>query len=92
MNVYTAPTVGGTLNPATNAELYVYTFGPSASGGGGTLDPQTSDGLLPARTWTQLRLANPPGLGTGATSIGIQFRTYQAAFKGTVYFDDIAIQ
>jgi hypothetical protein len=90
MNIYTDPTVGGTLNPAGDAELFVWVQGAAASGGG-YLDPQTSDGLLQARTWTQLRLASS-SLGTGVTSIEIQFRTYNDAFKGTVYYDDITIQ
>ncbi|HVV17706.1 MAG TPA: hypothetical protein VHH90_10910 [Polyangia bacterium] len=90
MNIYTDPTIGGTLNPQFDAELFVWVQGAAASGGG-YLDPQTSDGLLPPRTWTQLKLASP-SLGTGVTSIEIQFRTYNDAFKGTVYYDDIAIQ
>jgi hypothetical protein len=91
MNIYTAPTVGGKLNPQSDVELFVWVRGAAANGGG-YLDPQTGDGQLPARTWTQLKLASPTGLGTGISSIEIQFRTYNDAFNGTVYFDDISIQ
>lgn len=91
MNVYTAPTVGGTLNPQFDAELFVWVKKGADIGNGGYLDPQTGDGLLPPRKWTQLSLATTTGLGVGITGIEIQFRTYNDAFKGTVYYDDIEI-
>lgn len=90
MSVYTAPTTGGDLNPSFNCELFAWFYGANdtPTGEGGYLDAQNGTGLLPARQWTTLQTALAPGTG----AIEIQFRPYNDAWSGTVYFDDIKIQ
>ena len=86
LDLYLAPTVGGSLDPSFNAELFLQMYNGQNPVGQQPLDNGMA---LTAGQWLVSRTAVLSG---SVTDIEVVFRTYNAAWVGTIYFDNLKIQ
>jgi hypothetical protein len=94
MNIYTAPTTGSTLNLTYDLEITVESYAADntliTNGSGGDLYPESGSQFLMPSQWTPISLTF--GSAPSVAGLEMAFKTYNDAFVGTIYFDDIQLQ
>src|SRR5262249_49482395 len=86
VDLYLAPTTGGSLDPTFNVEFFM-----QESNGQNPVTQQYLDDGMPL-TAGQWLLSRTNVLSGSGTDIDIVFRTYNSPWVGTIYFDNIRIQ